>query len=244
MRASGYLSPPSRPLVGLLNFAAIEGWTGVRSERLHGGDIQFKPGYDLDSWRHLGSELGWDTSAFRCLHVCFVRRSSGEGEPPPKVGRICRVGRIQARADRHPRTCGSPRRSPLPGLARGRRALESREVPPWRARGGRRLTLPRVRIRAVLSVVVVTYEWPEALDLVLLALSEQSNPSSRSWCRRRVGRPNRGGRRVLAWTLRRRPDPRVAARQRFSACASPQSRCHPCHGRAPRLHRRRQPAAP
>ena len=28
----------------------------------------------------------------------------------------------------------------------------------------------------MLSVVVVTYEWPEALDLVLLALSEQSNP--------------------------------------------------------------------
>lgn len=80
--AAGYLSPPSRPLVGLLNFAAIESWTGVRSERLHGGDIRFRRGFDLESWRHLGMELGWDGSSFRDLHVCFLRRSSVDPEMP------------------------------------------------------------------------------------------------------------------------------------------------------------------
>jgi hypothetical protein len=85
--ASGYLSPPSRPLVGLLNFAAIESWTGVRSERLHGGDIRFRPGFDLESWRHLGLELGWDASPFRDLHVCFLRRSSVDPETLPSEGR-------------------------------------------------------------------------------------------------------------------------------------------------------------
>jgi glycosyltransferase involved in cell wall biosynthesis len=85
--ATGYLSPPSRPLVGLLNFAAIDSWTDVRSERLHGGEIVFRSGFDLDRWRHLGSELGWDGSPFRSLHVCFLRRSSGESRVAPGTGR-------------------------------------------------------------------------------------------------------------------------------------------------------------
>lgn len=76
--ATGYLSPPSRPPVGLLNFAAIESWTDVRSERLHGGDIRFRRGFDADSWRHLGMEHGWADCPFRDLHVCFLRRSSSE----------------------------------------------------------------------------------------------------------------------------------------------------------------------
>jgi hypothetical protein len=85
--AYGYLSPPSRPLVGLLNFAAIDAWSGVRDERLHGGDVTFREGYDLESWRHLGTELGWDESPFRALHVCFLRRSSSDGGDVPETGR-------------------------------------------------------------------------------------------------------------------------------------------------------------
>ena len=85
--ASGYLSPPSRPLVGLLNFAAIESWTDVRSERLHGGEIRFRRGFDADSWRHLGMERGWDDGPFRDLHVCFLRRSSVDPETVPAEGR-------------------------------------------------------------------------------------------------------------------------------------------------------------
>ncbi len=85
--ASGHLSPPSRPLVGLLNFAAIESWTGVRDERLHGGDVIFRPGFDWNSWRHLGVELGWEDSPFRDLHVCFLRRSSRDPEVVSATGR-------------------------------------------------------------------------------------------------------------------------------------------------------------
>ena len=85
--ASGYLSPPSRPLVGILNFRAIELWTGVRDERLHGGDVVFRPGYSWDSWRHLGDERGWEQSPFRDLHVCFLRRSHLDPEVVPVTGR-------------------------------------------------------------------------------------------------------------------------------------------------------------
>jgi hypothetical protein len=85
--ASGYLSPPSRPLVGLLNFAALDSWTDVRTERLHGGDVTFRPGFDWDSWRHLGADYSWESSPFRCVHVCFLRRSSCDAESVPPTGR-------------------------------------------------------------------------------------------------------------------------------------------------------------
>jgi hypothetical protein len=85
--AWGYLSPPSRPLVGLLNFSALESWTGVRDERLHGGDIAFREGFDGERWRHLGAEAGWENSPFRNLHVCFLRRSSRDPDVIPEAGR-------------------------------------------------------------------------------------------------------------------------------------------------------------
>jgi hypothetical protein len=85
--AAGYLSPPSRPLVGLFNLAALDSWTNVPNERLHGGDVIFRPGFGSDSWRHLGMEDGWEESPFRCLHVCFLRRSSRDREASSAVAR-------------------------------------------------------------------------------------------------------------------------------------------------------------
>ena len=85
--ARGYLSPPSRPLVGALNFGAVESWSDVRDERLHGGEVAFRPGFGWDSWRHLGDDRGWETSPFRNLHVCFVRRSSKDPDAVPSTGR-------------------------------------------------------------------------------------------------------------------------------------------------------------
>ena len=85
--AAGYLSPPSRPLVGLFNLAVVESWTKVRGERLHGGELVFRPGFDWESWRHLGEEEGWEGSALRCLHVCFLRRSSKDDPELPAGGR-------------------------------------------------------------------------------------------------------------------------------------------------------------
>jgi hypothetical protein len=116
--AAGYLSPPSRPLLGLLNFAAIRSWRNVRSQRLHGGDVEFRDGYSWDSWRHLGMELGWDASPFRDLHVCFLRRSSLDGEDAApgrpnlsetqsfRRGRLAPVDRLARRLRGGPRSEG------------------------------------------------------------------------------------------------------------------------------------------
>jgi Glycosyl transferase family 2 len=72
--ASGYMSPPSRPITKLFNLAAVNSWTGS-SQRLHDGRPDFRDGYDWDSMRYL-YDLGWDRDPLRCLHVCFLRRSS------------------------------------------------------------------------------------------------------------------------------------------------------------------------
>jgi hypothetical protein len=80
-RASGYLSPPSRSITKLYNFAAIESWAGDGAERLHGGTIVFRPGYDERSVDNIGERLSWDETPLRCLHACFLRRSSGDPEP-------------------------------------------------------------------------------------------------------------------------------------------------------------------
>jgi hypothetical protein len=92
--ATGHMSPPSRPVVGILNFAAIEAWANVTTERLHGGDVSFRNGFSWGSWRHLGEELGWDASPFRDLHLGFVRRSSGEGADgtPPRRASLAESG--------------------------------------------------------------------------------------------------------------------------------------------------------
>jgi glycosyl transferase family 2 len=74
--ASGYLSPPSRSITKLYNFGAIESWRGEGTERLHGGRIAFRSGYDERSVDNIGERLSWDETPLRCLHTCFVRRSS------------------------------------------------------------------------------------------------------------------------------------------------------------------------
>jgi hypothetical protein len=78
--ASGYLSPPSRLARKLFNFAAIEAWESDGAERLHGGVVFFRPGYDHGSVDNLGDRLSWDETPLRCLHATFLRRSSAEPE--------------------------------------------------------------------------------------------------------------------------------------------------------------------
>jgi hypothetical protein len=79
--ATGYLSPPSRSITKLYNFGAIDAWAGDGSERLHGGTISFRPGYDRSTVDNFGERLTWETTPLRCLHVCFLRRSSLDAEP-------------------------------------------------------------------------------------------------------------------------------------------------------------------
>jgi len=78
--ASGYPSPPSRSITKLYNFAAIDAWTGDGSERLHGGTIVFRPGYSERSVDNIGERLSWEQSPLRCLHACFLRRSTRDAE--------------------------------------------------------------------------------------------------------------------------------------------------------------------
>jgi len=76
--ATGYLSPPSRSITKLYNFAAIDEWRGDGAERLHGGSIVFRDGFDESSVDNIGERLPWDETPLRCLHACFLQRSTAE----------------------------------------------------------------------------------------------------------------------------------------------------------------------
>jgi hypothetical protein len=78
MTATGYTAPPARSGPKLFNFAAIDDWPRVYRERLHEGEPVFRPGWSWESVQHLGEEHGFEGSSFRCLHACFLRRSSLE----------------------------------------------------------------------------------------------------------------------------------------------------------------------
>jgi Glycosyl transferase family 2 len=81
VRGYGYLAPPSRPITKLFNFSAVDSWTGC-VDPLQAGKVRFRDGFDWESRRDLASETGWDDDPLRCLHVCFLRRSSRDtGDP-------------------------------------------------------------------------------------------------------------------------------------------------------------------
>ncbi|MEI8311561.1 MAG: hypothetical protein WCH98_12475, partial [Verrucomicrobiota bacterium] len=40
------------------------------------GTIRFQPGFDDRMKKNFQEELGWDESPLRCLHTCFLPRSS------------------------------------------------------------------------------------------------------------------------------------------------------------------------
>lgn len=75
--ATGYLAPPARSGPKLFNFKAIDSWDRVYRERLHEGEIGFRDGWTWESVGNLGADAGgFDRASFRCLHACFLRRSS------------------------------------------------------------------------------------------------------------------------------------------------------------------------
>jgi len=119
--AAGYLSPPSLSMTKLYNFKIIESWNGRHSQRLHGVEgLRFKPPHEYSRYR-LNEEHAWDASPFRCLHLCFMRRSSRERwrkgalrESPGEIYAVPR--RLPVRALRHARTAvGFPPSSRLKG---------------------------------------------------------------------------------------------------------------------------------
>ena len=76
--AEGYLAPPCRSMTKLYNFAAIDAWDGPCHERLHGGTIRFRPGYDASLRCDIHQHTSWHEADFRCLHACFITRSRAE----------------------------------------------------------------------------------------------------------------------------------------------------------------------
>ena len=74
--ATGYLAPPCRSMTKLYNFRLIDGWDGAYTHVFANGTIHFKPGYDATRRLNLHEQLSWEESHYRCLHTCFMRRSS------------------------------------------------------------------------------------------------------------------------------------------------------------------------
>ena len=84
--ASGYMSPPSRPLARLFNLGAADSWTGC-GQRLIAGDVRFRPGFGWDSVAALQDRHSWEETPFRFVHACFLRRSSLDPEVPAEPRR-------------------------------------------------------------------------------------------------------------------------------------------------------------
>lgn len=78
--ATGYAAPPCRSMTKLFNFHLIESWDGAVTHVCANGTIRFKPGGDASRRLHLHEQLAWDESHYRCLHTCFMRRSSLDAE--------------------------------------------------------------------------------------------------------------------------------------------------------------------
>ena len=99
--ARGYLTPPCRSMTKLYNFSKINRWDGPCAERLHGGRIDFKQGYSMARRLLLYEKMDWETSFFRCLHLCFLPRSSRE--PVAPGGLIVRKNIVEKRLECFPR---------------------------------------------------------------------------------------------------------------------------------------------
>lgn len=75
-QARGYLAPPCRSMTKLYNFRLLRSWEGPCVERMMGGTPVFQPGHDAGQRRNLHEQVSWEAAAYRCLHLCFLRRSS------------------------------------------------------------------------------------------------------------------------------------------------------------------------
>jgi len=83
--ATGYLSPPAPSVTKLFNFGLITSWDGDNPERLHDASgLRFKPGAS-DAKYALNQRYSWEESPFRCLHVCFLRRSTRQSKAVPRI---------------------------------------------------------------------------------------------------------------------------------------------------------------
>ncbi len=78
--AAGYLAPPCRSMTKLYNFRMLRELDATAPQRLHshkGRDL-FHPPYHALLRHDLYKQTAWDDAKFRCLHACFLPRSSRE----------------------------------------------------------------------------------------------------------------------------------------------------------------------
>lgn len=81
MQARGYLAPPCRSMTKLYNFQMLKSWTNC-PQRLHGGEQHFVRG-DASLRHDIYKHVDWADADFRCLHTCFMRRSTLDPEMQP-----------------------------------------------------------------------------------------------------------------------------------------------------------------
>jgi glycosyltransferase involved in cell wall biosynthesis len=74
--ARGYMSPPCRSMTKLYNFHALRELDPDEPQRLHGRNHRFAEGYDAGKRLELNVRTPWEEAEFRCLHMCFLPRSS------------------------------------------------------------------------------------------------------------------------------------------------------------------------
>lgn len=88
--ATGWLAPPARSTTMLYNFEPLSSWEGPAVERFFGG--QARLAREVEETRWLRDEHPWDEAPMRCLHVCFLRRSSRQ--PASQYARLSYGERI------------------------------------------------------------------------------------------------------------------------------------------------------
>jgi glycosyltransferase involved in cell wall biosynthesis len=84
--AAGYLAPPCRSMTKLYNFRMLRELDPTAPQRLHshpGRDV-FLEGFHAGLRCDLHEQTVWDDADFRCLHACFVPRSSREEAGCPR----------------------------------------------------------------------------------------------------------------------------------------------------------------
>jgi hypothetical protein len=84
-QAGGWMAPPCRSMTKLYNFAAVERLDSATKHRLHGRHNVFNPGYDpVASRNELYKVTPWDEAELRCLHTCWMARSSLDDADAPR----------------------------------------------------------------------------------------------------------------------------------------------------------------
>ncbi len=100
--ASGWMAPPCRSMTKLYNFAAVERLDPATKHRLHGRHDVFNPGWSASARHELYKTTPWEDAEFRCLHTCWLPRSSRDTNPSRRnvtesLGLINRLKTLAAR---------------------------------------------------------------------------------------------------------------------------------------------------